>query len=1128
MRLLNSFDTRAELGTDNYRDNYGARLSGLFVPSVTGNYDFYSHSDDSSQLFLNPNGIDPAGRVEIAAEDACCNDWPIINSLGRLPAGHSTGQAGQAYYLEGLYKEGGGGDYIRVAARLDGRMPPAGPAIRLQNLGQSAAQGTAGEVTITQDPVGQIVEENHEACFSVAGENTYGLPQCYQWYKDGVAIPGATEPTYCALVTAADNGAMFSADVGIVGYKARSAAAVAAVIPDVTEPSVVSVKPTRNLNQIVLHFDERIDAGIATDAFNYDITPPYNIASIDVSADEKTVTINLNQIIQPDETACLTLLFLTDIAGNVAPETTECVSSSFYDCFVKQEWYYNIGGVTIADLTGNANYPDHPDRVNYLPAISAPQSNPDLSNFGTRLSGWLKPPVTGNYTFATYSDDASQVWVSTDVDPANKQLVVEETACCNAWPAINSTTLFPGGVPLEAGKLYYFEALMKEGGGGDYVHVTWSIPPDTRIFASTAGQQPISAKYVVQLSEDLGTSLNITQQPQDQTFIILPPDDSGDVTFNVAAEGSGVDAAVSYQWQRNDGAGWQDILGATGSSYGFVPFRTDDGAQFRAALCYPNIKAYSDAATLTVVQPNSAPMFVGGPEQEVFENSGPVTVVGWASGIAVDGFGVPPVPATIVYGSDFSSQPEGSTLFANAEIADGVLKLVHNVNGENGSFYSPVLDVPVQSYEVSFKLLIGGGTEPPADGFSVNMANDLPNPPTANEDGMGTGLTVSFDIYNNGGQAAPQEAPAIDLKWQGQLLKGFLAQVAQSTNMDLDVFKDVTVSVTADGLATLSYDGTNVFENVPIPGYRWQSGLQLGMGARTGGLNANQWVDDLMITAIPYDPAALERGQTAQFLVSNDNPDLFAEQPALSPDGTLTYTPAANRFGTSIVTVVLMDNGGTDQGGIDRTAPLEFPITVIASPMIPPGGISEVDTTSPRVRQTGLFYQSVTISNPTPAAYDALRLYVMLPEDQQSVVKVWNATGTNEGVPYIQFNNPLAAGASIDLEVEFYVADRRTLPAPTYRVESVEQDTGEPPVGTQLEILRQKSLGNGSFLVEFNTLSNRTYFVQYQDNLDGDWKTAQPAIIGNGSRIQWIDSGPPKTDSRSEMRIYRIVLMPQD
>ena len=225
----------------------------------------------------------------IAHEDGCCNDWPTINSLGVFPQGVPL-VAGQAYYLEGLYKEGGGGDYMRVASRLHGSSDTL-VAIGLQNLGQSAAQGTAGEMTITEPPQGQIVEENHEVCFSVAGENTYGLPQCYQRYKDGVAIPGATEPTYCALVTAADNGAMFSVDVGIVGYKARSAAAVAAVIPDVTEPSVVSVKPTRNLNQIVLHFDERIDAGIATDAFNYDITPPYNIASIDVSADEKTVTI---------------------------------------------------------------------------------------------------------------------------------------------------------------------------------------------------------------------------------------------------------------------------------------------------------------------------------------------------------------------------------------------------------------------------------------------------------------------------------------------------------------------------------------------------------------------------------------------------------------------------------------------------------------------------------------------------------------------------------------------------------------------------------------------------------------------------------------------------------------------
>ena len=59
-----------------------------------------------------------------------------------------------------------------------------------------------------------------------------------------VLIIGAGVAGMTAAVELGDNGAMFSADVGIVGFKVRSAEAVAAVIPDVTPPSVVSVKPT--------------------------------------------------------------------------------------------------------------------------------------------------------------------------------------------------------------------------------------------------------------------------------------------------------------------------------------------------------------------------------------------------------------------------------------------------------------------------------------------------------------------------------------------------------------------------------------------------------------------------------------------------------------------------------------------------------------------------------------------------------------------------------------------------------------------------------------------------------------------------------------------------------------------
>jgi hypothetical protein len=71
-----------------------------------------------------------------------------------------------------------------------------------------------------------------------------------------------------------------------------------------------------------------------------------------------------------------------------------------------------------------------------------------------------------------------------------------------------------------------------------------------------------------------------------------------------------------------------------------------------------------------------------------------------------------------------------------------------------------------------------------------------------------------------------------------------------------------------------------------------------------------------------------ESGQTLTFEVSNGNNALFSAQPAIASIGTLTFTPAANAFGTATVTVVLRDNGGTANGGVDATAPQTFTITV--------------------------------------------------------------------------------------------------------------------------------------------------------------------------------------------------------
>jgi hypothetical protein len=80
-------------------------------------------------------------------------------------------------------------------------------------------------------------------------------------------------------------------------------------------------------------------------------------------------------------------------------------------------------------------------------------------------------------------------------------------------------------------------------------------------------------------------------------------------------------------------------------------------------------------------------------------------------------------------------------------------------------------------------------------------------------------------------------------------------------------------------------------------------------------------------TAISPGPAS-EVGQPVSFSVAAGNPALFSAQPQVQPNGTLTYTPAANASGSTTVTVQAVDDGGTAFGGSDTSAPQTFVITV--------------------------------------------------------------------------------------------------------------------------------------------------------------------------------------------------------
>lgn len=68
------------------------------------------------------------------------------------------------------------------------------------------------------------------------------------------------------------------------------------------------------------------------------------------------------------------------------------------------------------------------------------------------------------------------------------------------------------------------------------------------------------------------------------------------------------------------------------------------------------------------------------------------------------------------------------------------------------------------------------------------------------------------------------------------------------------------------------------------------------------------------------DPGPNEPDQSVTIAVSTSNPGLFSVAPTIDAAGTLAYTPAADATGTALVSVTITDDGGTHDGGIDRTS----------------------------------------------------------------------------------------------------------------------------------------------------------------------------------------------------------------
>ncbi|HVV72285.1 MAG TPA: hypothetical protein VHI52_12420, partial [Verrucomicrobiae bacterium] len=427
------------------------------------------------------------------------------------------------------------------------------------------------------------------------------------------------------------------------------------------------------------------------------------------------------------------------------------------------------------------------------------------------------------------------------------------------------------------------------------------------------------------------------------------------------------------------------------------------------------------------------------------------------------------------FSSDFSTAPSGATVYGNTVVEAGggvsnspCLKLVKAVNSENGGYVIDDLDsgAPIYGFDVSYDVLLGGGSATPADGMSFCFAPDLPNG-TWGEEGAGSGITFSFDVYDNGNEVPL--APSVDVAVGGAKVATHKYTFAQM--LTYPDFAHVHMLLKADGSLTMDFKGQNLFTNLFLPGYQPLAG-RFGFGARTGGLNENCFVDNLQITTFlqpnvgisqqPFDQTVVQ-GDNATFDVRITNPDgvtlqwfkdntaitgansttlvVSNVQPAISGSKyKLTATGPNNTVTSTEVTLTVtnltlpttpqlsfnFDDGATpagtailgssliDLGGINNTAALK-----LTTPVNDQNGgflISDPNAGAPVYGFTARFKMLVGGGSVPPADGFALAFGNSIPDDPTTTApnryEEGEGLGTNLIVAFDIYNNDTIFGVS--------------------------------------------------------------------------------------------------------------------
>lgn len=276
------------------------------------------------------------------------------------------------------------------------------------------------------------------------------------------------------------------------------------------------------------------DAGSLKSAVSVDRDSDFRF---DYNSTDQNLSVSLNGMYSDvSNTARTSTITLPAFGGSVMINTSDvnsvdnCVATGT----IRYERWDNVPGVFIQDIPLQTN----PTFTQPITSFEGPVDIAD--NYATRIRGYVCVPQTGEYTFWIAGDDASELWLSTDENPANKVKIayVDGWTYYREWNKYSSQKSVT--IPLQVGKKYYIEALHKEGGGGDNISVGWQLPDGTV-------QAPLPGRYLASYDPtssggrvaNLGTMVERTAETNGELTVFPNPfSTQADIEFTVKESGS--------------------------------------------------------------------------------------------------------------------------------------------------------------------------------------------------------------------------------------------------------------------------------------------------------------------------------------------------------------------------------------------------------------------------------------------------------------------------------------------------------------------------------------------------------------------------------------------------------------